>query len=78
MDTQWVEELREQISKGTLYWQLDQQMDSVRVCYMALYHSLLPEQQKVLNEYIRLMKQLEVCMTRTAYLIGVEHGSKHK
>ncbi len=78
VDTQWVEELREQISKGTMYWQLDQQMDAARVRYMALYHSLPSEQQRILNEYIQMMKQLEVCMTRTAYMIGVEHGRKHK
>ena len=53
MDTQWVKELQEQISKGTLYWQLDQQMDAARVRYMELHRSLPPEQQRILNEYVR-------------------------
>ena len=78
VDAQWVKELQEQIAKGTLYWQLDQQMVTAGCRYEAVRQGLSKEQREILDEFIHLRKQLEICMTRTAYMIGVEHGRKHK
>ncbi len=76
VDVQWVEELREQIKKGILYWQLEQQMNTVGGRYEALRQVLPQDQQEILDEYDRLRKQMEVCMTHTAYMIGIVHGKK--
>ena len=78
VDVHWVEDLREQNKKGILYWQLEQQMNTVGCRYEALRQVLPEDQQKILDEYDRLRKRMEVCVTHTAYMIGIDHGKKRR
>lgn len=76
LDTQWVEELRRQATEDILYYPMQRKMEELEQRYLVFRSTLLPEERALLDEFHRLQKQMEVCLTRIAYNTGVSHGQK--
>ena len=76
LDTQWVEELRQQTAEDILYYPMQTKMEELERRYLAFRRTLPPEEKALLDEYHHLQKRMEVCLTRIAYNAGVSHGRK--
>lgn len=73
LDTQWVEELRQQTTEDILYYPMQRKMEELEQHYLAFRSTLSAEERALLDEYHLLQKKMEVCITRISYQLGRNH-----
>ena len=76
-DEEWMAEFKRQVEQDILYWPLEQEMAVVRNAYCLMREELTPKQCETLDQYFYLSKQMEIALTRSAYVQGMLHGRKH-
>ena len=57
LDTQWVEELRQQTAEDILYYPMQRKMEELEQHYLAFRSTLSAEERALLDEYHLLQKK---------------------
>lgn len=76
LDESWVEELRRQAQADMFFAAIQDKIDLLQPNCMRIIEKLPPDQQGMMEQYLRLMEQMEVWMTHHAYICGVQVGER--
>ena len=78
LGTEWVEELKDQIEGHIEYFPLHVRMKELEPQVEKVLRGMVPEQRKVITDYIRLLLKVEVCLSKHAYLAGLQTAKRRE
>ena len=76
LGTEWVAEMKEQIRDHIEYYPLDRRMEELEPLVGRVLREMEPEQRKVITEYIRILRKMEVCLSLQSYLAGIRSAHR--